>query len=122
MEVSKIAAHIRFSKDIGGSWKSLELAAEAEVTIMDDWTVCQAELYSQLSQQLRQLWHGTALNSQNGAESPVEPPAEPAPVSGSETRSEHWCEEHRAAFTQKNGKDGSSWWSHKAPDGSWCRE
>ena len=26
MEVSKIAAHIRFSKDIGGSWKSLELA------------------------------------------------------------------------------------------------
>ncbi len=33
----------------------LELAAKADVTIMDDWTVCQAELYSQLSQQLRQL-------------------------------------------------------------------
>ena len=43
MEVNKIAAHIGFSKDIGGSWKSLELAAEAELTIMDDWTVCQAE-------------------------------------------------------------------------------
>ena len=83
MQISKIAAHVRFSKDIGGSWKSLELAAEADVTIMDDWTVCQAELYSQLSQQLRQLWNngnGTALNSANGAESPVEPPSEPAPV------------------------------------------
>ena len=38
MEVSKISANIRFSKDIGGSWKSLELAAEADVTIVDDWT------------------------------------------------------------------------------------
>ena len=44
MELSKIAAHIRFSKDIGGSWKSLELAAEADVTIMDDWTVCQVRV------------------------------------------------------------------------------
>ena len=33
-----------------------------------------------------------------------------------------WCAEHQAAFTQKNGKGGESWWSHKAPDGSWCRE
>ncbi len=49
MEVSKISANIRFSKDIGGSWKSLELAAEADVTIVDDWTVCQAELYHQLT-------------------------------------------------------------------------
>ncbi len=45
MEVNRISAHIRFFKDIGGSWKSLELAAEADVTIMDDWTVCRAELF-----------------------------------------------------------------------------
>ena len=125
MQISKIAAHVRFSKDIGGSWKSLELAAEADVTIMDDWTVCQAELYSQLSQQLRQLWNngnGTALNSANGAESPVEPPSEPAPVSGSETRLEYWCATHEMAYTQKNGKGGESWWSHKAPEGNWCSE
>ncbi len=85
MEVSKISANIRYSKDIGGSWKSLELAAEADVTIMDDWTVCQAELYSQLSQQLKTLWHngtGAALNGNNGIESPLEPPVEPEPVSG----------------------------------------
>ena len=103
----------------------MELAAEADVTIMDDWTVCQAELYSQLSQQLRQLWNGgngAALNGAGGAESYVEPLPEPTPVSGSEPRSEHWCEEHRAAYTQKKGKDSSTWWSHKAPDGSWCRE
>ena len=49
MEVSKISANIRFSKDIGGSWKSLELAAEADVTFVDDWTVCQAEHYHQLT-------------------------------------------------------------------------
>ena len=30
--------------------------------------------------------------------------------------------EHQQSFTQKNGKDGSNWWIHKAPDGSWCRE
>ena len=102
-----------------------ELAAEADVTIMDDWTVCQAELYSQLSQQMRTLWHngnGAALNSQNGAESHVEPPAEPAPVSGSETQLEHWCATHEMAYTQKNNKAGESWWSHRVPDGSWCRE
>ena len=29
MEVSKISANIRFSNDIGGSWKSLELASLA---------------------------------------------------------------------------------------------
>ncbi len=62
MEVSKISAHIRYSKDIGSSWKSLELAAEAELTIMDDWTACRAELYSQLSRQLR-LWHGVAAGT-----------------------------------------------------------
>ncbi len=124
MQISKIAAHVRFSKDIGGSWKSLELAAEADVTIMDDWTVCQAELYSQLSQQLRQLWNngnGTALNSQNGGESHVEPPAEPAPVSGSETRLEHWCDEHQAEFKRRQ-KAGVIWYSNKGPDGSWCNE
>ena len=123
MEVNKIAAHIRFSKDIGGSWKSLELAAEAELTIMDDWTVCQTELYSQLSQQLCQLWNngnGAALNGNGGAETAIEPPAKPAPVSGSETRLEHWCEEHRAEFKRRQ-KAGVVWYSHRQGKG-WCSE
>ena len=74
---------------------------------------------------LPQLWNngnGAALNGACGAESHVEPPAEPAPVSGSETRLEHWCEEHRTAYTRRDGKGGETWYSHKAPDGSWCRE
>jgi len=61
-------------------------------------------------------------NGPHRPESHGEPLSEPAPVSGLETRLEHWCEEHRAAFTQRNGKGGKSWWSHKAPNGSWCRE
>ena len=32
MEVSKIAAHIRFSKDIGGSWKSLRAGEVCQPT------------------------------------------------------------------------------------------
>ena len=65
MQISKIAAHVRFSK------------------VMDDWTVCQAELYSQLSQQLRQLWHngnGAALSGQRGDETAIQPPAEAEPT------------------------------------------
>ena len=84
MEVNKIAAHIRFSKDIGGSWKSLELAAEASVSDREHWKQAQSELYYQLGNQLRQLWHnsnGAALNSQNGAENHVEPPTASEPGS-----------------------------------------
>lgn len=64
--------------------------------------------------------NGAALNPPDGAESHVERLPESAPVSGSETRLEHWCEEHRMAYTRKTGED--AWWSHKAPDGSWSRE
>ncbi len=120
MEVNKIAAHIRFSKDIGGSWKSLELAAEADVTIMDDWTVCQAELYSQLSQQLRQLWNngnGAALNGAGGTESHGEPPAASEPA---QTPREHWCYPHKREWKRRT-KNGMTWYSHRQGKG-WCNE
>ena len=84
MEVNKIAAHIRFSKDIGVSWKSLELAAESSVSDREHWKQAQSELYYQLGDQLRQLWHnsnGAALNSQNGAENHVELPTASEPGS-----------------------------------------
>ena len=57
MEVNKISASIRFSKDIGGSWKSVELAAEASISDREFWKQAQSELYYQLGDQLRQLWH-----------------------------------------------------------------
>ena len=57
MKVEKISASIRFSKDIGGSWKSGELAAEASISDREFWKQAQSELYYQLGDQLRQLWH-----------------------------------------------------------------
>ena len=31
-------------------------------------------------------------------------------------------EGHGVAYTRKSNKAGETWWSHKAPDGNWCRE
>lgn len=33
----------------------------------------------------------------------------------------HYCEEHQTEF-KRFEKDGRVWYSHKAPDGKWCRE
>jgi hypothetical protein len=46
-------------------------------------------------------------------------PVEPAAVSQGETR-EGWCQVHQVQM-RRNEKDGRSWWSHKAEDGSWCK-
>ena len=123
MIITTISATVRYSQDTGkGAWKVIELGAEASISDREHWKVAQSELYHQLSHQLRQLWNngnGAALNGQGSAETAIEPIPEPEPTT---TTREHWCEEHRAVFTHKNGKDGSTWWSHKAPDGSWCRE
>jgi len=125
MKVEKISATIRYSQDTGkGAWKVIELGAEGTVDARENWQAAQSYLYAELGKQMRQLWsngNGAALNGNGGTETAVQLPAQPAPVSGSETLPEHWCEEHRAAFTQKNGKGGESWWSHKAGT-EWCRE
>ena len=34
--------------------------------------------------------------------------------------SEGWCQVHQVQM-HRNEKDGRSWWSHKAEDGSWCK-
>ena len=71
MEVIEVSALVRYSKDIGGSWKSLELGAKAQVSIMDNWDEAQAELYQQLSHQLRQLWSGTNCTATSGPETAI---------------------------------------------------
>ncbi len=123
MKVEKISATIRYSQDTGkGAWKVIELGAEATITDREHWKQAQSELYYQIAGQLRQLWNNgnnSALNGTGGVESLVEPLPEPDLTT---TAREHWCTTHGVAYTRKNGKDGSSWWSHKAPDGSWCRE
>jgi len=98
------------------------LGAEGSVDAKEQWQSAQAFLYSELSKQLRQLWangNGAAINGHDRAETAIQEPAEPEPA---QAPPEHWCAEHAAPFTQKSGKDGQAWHSHKAPDGSWCRE
>jgi hypothetical protein len=46
-------------------------------------------------------------------------PVEPATASQSATH-EGWCQVHQVQM-HRNEKDGRSWWSHKADDGSWCK-
>ncbi len=80
------------------------------------------EIAGAVTNQLKSLWTNgngatAEVNGNGGAESHGEAAVEPGPGETS-----HWCAEHRMAYTQKNGKAGETWWSHKAPDGSWCRE
>jgi len=123
MKIEKVSATIRYSQDTGhGAWKVIEIGAEGSVDARENWQSAQAFLYHELGQQMKVLWsngNGAALNGSGGAETAMQPLPEPEPAA---TTREHWCATHGEAYTQKNGKDGSSWWSHKAPDGSWCRE
>ena len=54
MQITKISASVRYSRDIGGAWKSVELSAEAALDHQEDWYQSQAELYTELGQQLPQ--------------------------------------------------------------------
>jgi hypothetical protein len=122
MKVTTISASVRFSKALGdGQHKTVELGAEAVIaSLTESWQEAQAQLYAELSQQLKALWgngnghHPPADGSEVGerVQSNATPPGDP----------EHWCEEHRAVYHRHEGKNGSAWYSHKAPDGSWCRE
>jgi hypothetical protein len=130
MEVSKISATLRHSKEIGGSWKSLEISAEASVDPGEDWQVAQATLYAQLARQFKTLWsqNGTTPHAQDVSEShqidaqaPVPDNHTPIPAEGAAQTPDHYCQEHNQAFKAKEGKYGT-FFSHKAPDGSWCNE
>ena len=65
---------------------------------------------------------GMDPNDHNRTESHVQPLSDPEPSTKPPSALEHWCATHEMAYTRKNGKGGDSWWSHKAPDRSWCRE
>ena len=77
MIVEKVSATIRYSQDTGkGTWKVVELGAEASIGQRNDWKQTQSELYYQLGDQLRTLWSNgssngafAVANGQNGAES-----------------------------------------------------
>lgn len=46
-------------------------------------------------------------------------PADTAPETAQEP-AEGWCHKHGVQMKLRNGEHGA-WWSHKAPDGSWCK-
>ena len=109
MNVDRITATIRYSQDTGkGAWKVIEVGAEGTIEDQEKWQQAQAQLYAELSAQLKELWTGS-----RAAE------AEPSPIQAAK---EHWCEEHESEFTKKTSKDGGEWWSHKTANGKWCRE
>ena len=110
MKVDRVTASVRFSQDTGkGAWKVIEVGAEGTVDDQEGWQQAQSELYTELSTQLKELWASGCKGVST----------EPSPTTVAQ---EHWCQEHDTAFTKKTGQNGSEWYSHKAPDGSWCRE
>lgn len=99
---------MRFSKAIGdGQHKTIELSAEAALDPKETWTEAQASLYQQLGQQIKALWNGGQA-SNNGAQTQPSMP-------------DHYCNEHGTEF-KRFEKEGRVWYSHKGPDGKWCRE
>ena len=110
MKVDRVSASVRFSQDTGkGSWKVIEVGAEGTVDDQEGWQRAQSELYTKLSTQLKEQWA-------SGCKGAI---TEHSPSLASQ---QHWCQEHGTAFNKKTGQNGSEWYSHKAPDGSWCRE
>jgi hypothetical protein len=56
LKVDRVTVNIRFSKEIQGSWKSVELGTEASIDPDEDWCLAQQGLYAMLTTQLRTLW------------------------------------------------------------------
>ena len=120
MKVTTISANIRYSLDTGhGAWKVIELGAEATIDAKDSWQQAQHQLYGELSQQLQKMW-ANGKTAQNDHDSAVETikATEPAPAP---PNPEHWCREHQTEF-KRHERQGRVWFSHKAPDGKWCKE
>ena len=124
MKVEKVTATIRYSKDIGGAWKSIELGAEGSVEPRETWQQAQAYLYQQLGIQMKALWaqngnaHGETLQGRIDA-----PPSEiQSSPDVSQPVREHWCSEHNQEFKARTGQYGE-FWSHQIKGTrQWCNE
>ena len=119
MKVTTVSATIKYSLDTGHGWKAVELGAEAILDANDSWQAAQHQLYGELSQQLQKMW-ANGKTAQNGSESSAQPVSEPEPSQPPEQPA-HWCQEHQTEF-KKHERQGKVWYSHKAPDGKWCKQ
>jgi hypothetical protein len=80
MKVQKVSAVVRYSQDTGkGAWKSLELGVEASLDDRERWQAAQAQLYSELASQFKQLWpqngYAHAETHQEGHQIDAQPPS-----------------------------------------------
>jgi hypothetical protein len=84
MKVDRVTTIVRYSQDSGkGSWKSLEIGAEATIAPNENWHTAQEQLYYQLGQQMKTLWSNGAGKPQNGSEKPIQPaPQSAGPPAG----------------------------------------
>jgi hypothetical protein len=122
MLIERVSAHIRFSQDTGkGCWKTVELGAEAHIEPAEDWALAQQGLYSLLTAQLRQLWQQNGVAPGHGHSGPDKAIQPPPAYEAASVPHEHYCLEHQTAF-RRFEKDGRYWYSHKADNGSWCKE
>jgi hypothetical protein len=114
MRVDRVTANVRYSKQMpDGAFKTVELGCESSLTDGDeDWREVQTNLYRQLGEQMRYVFSG------NGSGKVAQEPPMPETLA---PKREHWCEEHQTEY-QRFNKEGTVWYSHKAPDGKWCRE
>ena len=121
MKVTTVSANVRFSKDTGqGAWKVIELGAEETVDGNEGWQTTQAHLYQELGRQMKALWANGNGQGQKADEAPTTTTeashqSEPPPARA------HYCQQHGTEF-KRFGKDGRVWYSHKGPDGKWCKE
>jgi hypothetical protein len=112
MRVTEVSTVVRYSAEAKGAWRSIEVGATATLTASDETLeAAQQELYHRLSRQLKTLW------ANGNGKADTKEPATPETLAPRE----HWCEEHQTEY-QRFSKDGKVWYSHKAPDGKWCRE
>ncbi len=133
MQVVNVSVRVRESKESGQGWRSLELAADAQVYPTEDWKEAQQALYGALKEQLETLGSGTpesgnghftdnGSNGHGAVEETVTVEAErPAGRTlgtqvAEATAGDAVCPTHHKA---KQGKYGL-YCPTKMADGSWC--
>jgi hypothetical protein len=122
MNPMSVSVSIRYSKTMqDGSHKTVELSVEGDLSNNEPWKEVQASLYKELGEQMRYVFasnKGVTCNAPTGTNGKSH--AEIPPAQATTTR-EHWCATHQAEF-QRFTKGNQTWYSHRGPDGTWCKE
>jgi hypothetical protein len=121
MRVTKVSSIIRYAAEAKGAWRTIEVSAEAAINPEENWQTVQQELYRQLGDQLKSMWSRGASKAQTEADSWIELGGNHKEALTPVPSREHFCTAHQIEY-KRFTKDGRTWYSHKAPDGKWCKE